>query len=1590
VNHRGLRIAVIGAVVLVALIVAVLIALPLAARRLVVWQLGVATGRPVTADAVDLSLLRGYAAVRGLRVMDRDGAPLATLDRLEARVRPMALLRGRLHLVEGALDGLTVRIVRTGPGEYNVSDLLGAKRETGEGPGVVSGIERFTVRKAAVVIEDRAVKPVRSWRVDLEADVRDVPARSDGPPGVASVRATVAGAPVSVQVRDLRLAPVRLRAAFTARDVDTSLAAILLPPDSPVNVARGTVSASATIEHDVGTGSLIAADVQLAGLELRRYHTVFLTAPSVRVTADNVRLRGGGMEVGRVAADGGTITLADAQLGTSRRWVIDGLTLEARNMSSAREAPAGTATASANVAGASVTVWAANVRLAPLEVHATTVARGVDLAILRAYLPPSLPAMPERGMVNATVTLDHGTRGTRLAVDAGVAGMEVVRPGHAVTAPALRLVADEILLDGSGVTVKQASVTGARLALEERGVTPVRTWVVQNLVVDARDLSSRRDAAQGVATVQATVAGANVSAWMTRVRLAPVELHMTASLRNVDLGLLRLYLPDEAPVEFARGSINAAVDVDYTVAEGTKVVGDATLTGMEARGRWHLSTLRATAPSVRVTISDARQRNDTLSVGLVEVSGAGSLVDSRGAASRLDFTQLRLVTSGLTWPVSAPAHVELSARFGDRGELDAKGTAQLTAPLPTVAWSAELALAFRGVDITPISVYVPAAQGVGGRVRANVNATLNYAGALTARVRGDVAGGRFSLADGDRTLLALRRIDAKGLDVQWPERVTIAEVRLREPYALVERDREGRVLLMDRFAPEAAVPATSPPVPADARRPLPPLTIGQLIVENGKALVVDASGGAPTRVELPHVALTAHDIAWPATSAPMRVAVDVGLVGGGSAKVEGTVTAEPRAVDLKIALTRADLTTLQPLLPFRAIVRGRLDTTLAVTGPLAPAPRLTVGGDARIRALSVADGTTPMITVRAIDVTGISGVWPEQVAIDHVRIRRSWARIERDRQGGFPLRDLFEYRVPQSAPPTVGPPGSRPPAGTPIGLTVRELVLEEQAATIIDAVPTPAAKFEIAGARLNVQNLNWPARTPMTATLTSPMPGGGKLTASGTMAIEPLRIEARVGLDAVSIEPVQPYVPIEGTMAGQVTGEVAVKVGLQPTVVQVTGQTQLQRFRLNDGDRPVITVARVDVNGIDVDWPRRLGVESVLFRRPRLLVERDALGQIRLWRVAVPDWSKTPTVPAPAPGPAKPATAAAPAASGAAPAASPPVIDVATFRMERASARFVDQSTTPTFAEELSDVELTATPLTSAPGRQTRFTATGNVGGGSFKALGTAAMGERAQVEVEVDLRDYIVPRANPFLDLYTGWIATRGSLTMHGTYSLNGTRLDTRQELTVRDLDVDPVDTRDEVERRVGLPFGLLVSLLKDSRGTIRLTIPVTGDLSSRTFDYQEAMWGAVRALSLRLVALPFSKIGSLFVSDDSKVEAVAITPVLFDPGTSTLASGMEAHIQKVAGFMRDSPAVTLELRPIFTQADADAIKAEDANEALRTLGEQRLTTVRDALAKAGIAATRLPGRVSRRPLVEASGAARVELNPRAKETVESTSRGG
>src|SRR5262245_66339113 len=87
-----------GAALVAAVLVAVigLFAYPDFLRVLAVKRLEAITGRPVVIEALNVDPWTGPIRLRGLRGSDVDGAPLATIERLDSRVRPPSLPRGHI------------------------------------------------------------------------------------------------------------------------------------------------------------------------------------------------------------------------------------------------------------------------------------------------------------------------------------------------------------------------------------------------------------------------------------------------------------------------------------------------------------------------------------------------------------------------------------------------------------------------------------------------------------------------------------------------------------------------------------------------------------------------------------------------------------------------------------------------------------------------------------------------------------------------------------------------------------------------------------------------------------------------------------------------------------------------------------------------------------------------------------------------------------------------------------------------------------------------------------------------------------------------------------------------------------------------------------------------------------------------------------------------------------------------------------------------------------------------------------------------------------------------------------------------------
>jgi len=1153
---------------------------------------------------------------------------------------------------------------------------------------------------------------------------------------------------------------------------------------------------------------------------------------------------------------------------------------------------------------------------------------------------------------------------------------------------------------GLNVDVEQLVIAGGWVELEDRVLTPTRTWRSENLRLDARNVTTRHRG--GTAIGSTTLAGALVNVRVDDLQLSPVHLRASINVRDLDLTLAALYMPADTLLTVDSGVFDAAFTVVTDARDGTMVNAEGVVRNV-ALVRPGIPGQAVSAPELQILVRELHQRPDSIRLRYASVGGDVTVLDpTTSPPTPLTFSDLTFTASGLEQPMKGPAQVALHAVLPGGGEVDAGGTLGLQPR------RVDLRVRARRVALASIARYLPFEGRVQGTGAADVRVIATQERTVTVGVTGDATLERLSVSDGARPLATAARVGVTGLDYAAPARVRIAELALEQPALTLERDAGGAINLAALARPPASAPAAAGPA---TPRPPVDVEVSRLRIADGRALVTDAASGG--RVEVTRLVFTAEDLSWPSrTTARVQLAAGVA---GGDVTARGTVDAARKRAQLALKLRGVDLTTVQPWLPIAGRVRGAADADVAATLAMEPF-ELAVRGSVGAGNVAFLDATRPLLSVGRVDATGLDLIWPTRLVIDRLYVNTPWAEVARDARGELSLRALFARRPDRPAPPAETPAG----AGGPVPgmqVTLREAQFENGGATIIDDAVEPAARFEMRGSRLELRNLTWPARGSSQVRLSTPMPGGGTLSARGTFSIEPTRLALEAELDQVDLAPGGPYLPFDARLAGKVSGRAKVTGTFGDTITLVVdGDAGIDRLRFGDAERRLATAERVELTGFRYQFPTSVRMRQVTLRKPWLLVERDSKGRFEL--VSLLSTRKSPG-PAPAAGGGARAGTAAPAPASGVRA----LIDKLT--VEDGFVRFVDHTTDPDYAEELSAITLTAEGLGTNPARRgtvdlrgvfasgTPLTVHGQLGG---------LTGPRF-LDITLDVRELPVPRLNPYLDRLSAWIARQGTLTATLRYKVSGDDLEASNEVVLDGLEVEEGGRGSEFSRRIGLPLGTLVSVLKDRHGNIKLNIPVRGSLSAPDFEYSEAVWAALRNLTVRLVTLPFSLIGKVFFSEDSRIQTVQVDPVTFQTARATPTAEGTEHLRKLAEFLKESPGIRLRLRPVTTVADVTALRREaldtrlatlgsdeaarrqaaiglytelfprrqpptsdealyeeltretpPAPRALRTLATARVAATRDALVNAGVAAERLEPQESR-TAVESEGDARVEF---------------
>jgi uncharacterized protein involved in outer membrane biogenesis len=1059
-----------------------------------------------------------------------------------------------------------------------------------------------------------------------------------------------------------------------------------------------------------------------------------------------------------------------------------------------------------------------------------------------------------------------------------------------------------------GVTIDRLRIGESVVRLEDRTLKPPRTWSSERIGIEARDLSTEKGG--GSAEGSTIVAGAPVSVHVEDLRLAPVHLRAHVTVANVDLGLIRLYLPGDAAVLPESGILAAGVDVVHDARDGIRISAGARVRNAALERRGQDGTF-ASSPEVTITLNDLLVKGREFAFARAEVEGDLSVVEALyDPPVRYELAATRLIAEDVTWPSRRPGRVSFAGSLPGGGRVDVNGTIASDPPRADVnvrAVRLPADLVNRYARLTGI---VGGMADVDARVVASLpdrqpRVSVTGAAGVTRLVVADPA-------QPDRPPVGVERLDASGIEYEWPAKVKVGLLHLRKPWAEIQRDASGAItlgsLFVRRDAPAPGEPATETAKPAiDA-------VIDELRVQEGVVTVVDATVTPAARLRVNDVALNIKNAAWPARG-PALIALDAGLPGGGALNVNGNGELDTRTVRVKLVAKDVDLAQVQPYLPFRARVQGRLSADTDVRGRLDPM-RVRVRGSVGLSDLAVTDRDRQLLTVTRFDATGIDYRSPARLVVDRVVVQKPWAAIDRDERGELSLKAALEALTRGG-----GATGAPPAPTLQPDVVVREAVIEDGGLSIVDDTIEPAARFTIRGMRVELRNASWPMRTTAEAVLATPMPRGGRLQARGTLQMNPTRMEATATLQDVALSPAQPYLPFRARVSGAINGEAQVSATFDPFSVRVRSNASLKDLAVGDSNRDLLTTGRAAAEGVDAQWPGRVRVERIALEKPWLLLEREESGVFPLIELLRPR----------APAAGKPKAGNDP---GAAARSEPLAFTIGTLSLSDGFGRFVDRTADPDFAEELSGIDLTVSGVGTLPEDKARIAVRARLGPSAPLSISgeLGTIGKPPAADLLFTLSDYSTTRSNAYLETLFGWTSRQGILAIAAHYRIQGDELDATNDVGVAGLQVVRAPARARPPKwPVGMPLDLFVSLLKNVRGDIELSLPVSGRLSSPQFDLGDAIWSALRGVGMRTVGLPFTLIGRLFVTEDSRIQALKVDPVTFVTGTATPAPEMTEHLDRLAAFLKAKPAVRAQLRAVLTVADAAPLKRAALLERLR-----------------------------------------------------------
>jgi hypothetical protein len=810
----------------------------------------------------------------------------------------------------------------------------------------------------------------------------------------------------------------------------------------------------------------------------------------------------------------------------------------------------------------------------------------------------------------------------------------------------------------------------------------------------------------------------------------------------------------------------------------------------------------------------------------------------------------------------------------------------------------------------------------------------------------------------------------------WRGELFLKRVTVDHPALALKRNSDARVNLLELVQRvRSQRPAAETSVPPS--RPFP-ITIAHFTATNGTIAFRDEFVPGSYEARIAPFDLFLENLTT-RTNRTGRLELTASADGGEAFSLAGTVGLQPLAIDAAFKATDISLPRQRPysdtfstMAPTSGVVAVEIPFRLSST-PRGIDARVS-GGEFSARQLAVIERANglPVLSAEGVHLDGIEVSLAEHTgSVERFEIGGGVLHVRRAPGGASNLQGMIEPEAIEQFIEEM----------THWKVTLKEFQLGDSRVDLVDSTLDPPVSTSLGPVALTLRDFaNISNAPPARVELSAQWPGGGSIRADGRATRRPVTADVELVLDALNLEPLQPYLREQvrltlnrGSLSAQLRAAYG-RHGDTPSLARLQGDLMVTNLAATDSasGSDFIRWDTVQLTAIDVGLePNQFELEELIARGLQTSLIVTSNGQINVLQIirqteeltqrrgsrvrppetdspvtpgnrrpqAQPDRAEAPSAESPSdrlrdPRAAVPASADTDAAAVPAPTTQQWPVRIGKVRIEDMGIYAADRYYGAGFQTSVESLDGEIRNLSLPPTGPAEVDLKGRLTALSGFALSGQITPDPNAFSTDLRLTTQKADLAQftPYAIRFAGYPIVRGHLNADVHYKVAGTLLEATNDLVIEQF---TLGSRTNSPDAINIPLKLGVALLKDREGRIHLNVPLTGSLADPQFKLGPIIWQAVRNVIVKAATAPFALLGSLFGSEED------LEFVEFDPGQDQPAASQTNRVVTLARALRERPQLSLEILPAFDpEADKEALARSRMDQRLRELRLEEYAT--------------------------------------------------